>query len=153
MSVIMPAKSIAKARLDGFAASGAKDLAPSGRRNHDAWFASVDSALHRQGAFSDECLRRRIVEPARKIWTERVSGLSRDQLLVADPKRGDIRLRDVAIPVGSYTTAAVTVQPPPGAKPGDRFRFDIIQRRSDGTIVGGSSYVLAVRTPSTTPAK
>jgi hypothetical protein len=88
----------------------------------------------------------------RRRWNERVGGLDRGRLLVAEQQQPHVLLRNVAIPVGSHTTAAVTVQPPPDAKPGDRFRFDIIQRRTDGTIVGGSTYVLAVRTRSTKPA-
>jgi len=47
----------------------------------------------------------------------------------------------------SSFTAAITLQAPAEAVPGDRFRFDVIQRRSEG-IVGGSSYVVAVYEPS-----
>jgi hypothetical protein len=35
------------------------------------------------------------------------------------------------------------VRAPDGAKPGDQFRFDVLQRRQ-GTVAGGSTYALAV---------
>jgi hypothetical protein len=52
----------------------------------------------------------------------------------------------VRLPAGGHITAAVTVQAPPESKPGDRFRFDIIQQ-SGNRIIGGSSYVFAVTKP------
>jgi hypothetical protein len=52
----------------------------------------------------------------------------------------------VTIHPNEPVTAALTVQAPAGALPGDRFRIDVLQRR-DGRIVGGSSYVLAVYEP------
>jgi hypothetical protein len=48
----------------------------------------------------------------------------------------------IRIPYGERVTAAINVQAPADARPGDRFRFDVLQRM-DGTVVGGSTYVLA----------
>jgi hypothetical protein len=96
---------------------------------------------------ASEPRRRRPPAASRERWNARVGGLDYGVLLVAEPKRRDTVLRGVAVKMGSHTTAAVTVQPPAYAKPGDRFRFDIIQRRADGTIAGGSTYVLAVTHP------
>jgi hypothetical protein len=49
----------------------------------------------------------------------------------------------VEIPPRRAVTAAITIRAPEEAKPGDRFRLDIIQRSGE-RIVGGSSYVIAV---------
>ncbi|MEY2417059.1 MAG: hypothetical protein QOH53_2393, partial [Ilumatobacteraceae bacterium] len=49
----------------------------------------------------------------------------------------------IRLPAGARITAAITVRAPDGAKPGDDFRFDVLQRRN-GEIVGGSTYAVAV---------
>lgn len=52
-------------------------------------------------------------------------------------------LRGIRLPAGGQITAAVTLTAPPGAKPGDRYRMNIIQQQ--GTVlIGGSTYIIAV---------
>ncbi len=78
------------------------------------------------------------VEAARR---RRVAKLDCSRVFVAGA--GTAAVEGVHLPAGGSLAAAVTVQAPPTARPGDKFRFDILQK-SDGRIVGGSSYVFAV---------
>jgi len=156
LSVMIPEQAVANAKLDRFTTHGMQDVAPRHQRHFASWFGLIDKVLHLGRDDDDDDDDRaapRLNRHLRHRWDERVGGLDRGRLLVAEQRQSDILLRDVAIPLGGRTTAAVTVQPPADAKPGDRFRFDIIQRRSDGTIAGGSTYVLAVQTRSPKPAK
>jgi hypothetical protein len=71
----------------------------------------------------------------------RLASLDRSRIFVA--AAGVPAIEGVKLEACSFITVAVTVQAPATAKPGDRFRFDILQK-SGGRIVGGSSYVMAV---------
>jgi hypothetical protein len=71
----------------------------------------------------------------------RIETLDRTKVFIA--RAGAPAFRNVEIEPGRPITAAVTVRPPPQARPGDRFRFDIVQRHH-GRIAGGSSYIVAV---------
>ncbi len=71
----------------------------------------------------------------------RVAKLDRSRVFVAGG--GTAAVEGVHLPAGGSLAAAVTVQAPPTARPGDQFRFDILQK-SDGRVLGGSSYVFAV---------
>lgn len=53
------------------------------------------------------------------------------------------RVAGVHLPAGAAITAAVTVQAPPEARPGDRYRLDVMQRDGE-RIIGGSSYEIVV---------
>jgi hypothetical protein len=63
------------------------------------------------------------------------------QVYVADPDAKRPSVTGIRIAPLKPITAAVTIQAPPNADPGDRFRLDIMQRNGD-RIVGGSSYVV-----------
>jgi hypothetical protein len=74
----------------------------------------------------------------------RVAKLDRSRVFVAGP--GTPTIQGVTLPANSFITAAVTVRAPAGAKPGDRSRFDILQKRG-AQLLGGSSYVFVVDRP------
>jgi hypothetical protein len=80
---------------------------------------------------------------ARERRHRALARLDRDHILVADAGTPPAIVSDVSIPARGSVTAAFTIQPPPGAKPKDRHRLDVIQRRA-GRIVGGSSYIIAM---------
>jgi hypothetical protein len=73
---------------------------------------------------------------------KRIAQLDRERTLVAD-KAETATLKGVEIEPGAPITAAITVEAPSTAAPGDSFRFDVLQR-SNGAILGGSTYVIAV---------
>jgi hypothetical protein len=77
-----------------------------------------------------------------EIRVRRIAHLDRSRVFVAE-SASVAKISGVKLAPGAYMTAAVTVQAPPDSKPGDRFRFDIIQK-SENRILGGSSYVFAV---------
>jgi hypothetical protein len=68
------------------------------------------------------------------------------EVLLPDSGRPDSDLRRILIPGFSRVTANVSLALPTNVKPGDAFRFSIIQRRK-GRIMGGSTY--EVRVPPT----
>jgi hypothetical protein len=73
----------------------------------------------------------------------RFASIDYGQAYVPSEEEGESRLSEVRIPAGSSVTAAMTLQPPEGAKPGDTIWFDVVQRAGK-TIVGGSTYRLVV---------
>jgi hypothetical protein len=81
----------------------------------------------------------------REVRIRKIAHLDRSQIFVAE-KESMAVIAGVKLAPGARITAAVTVQAPLESKPGDRFRFDIIQKSED-VIVGGSSYVFAVTKP------
>ncbi|MDB5354914.1 MAG: hypothetical protein JWN24_1367 [Phycisphaerales bacterium] len=93
-------------------------------------------------------------EPAmrdeREIKLRKLITLDRTRLYVADAKAASPTISGVRLPAHGRMTAAITVRAPDGAKPGERFRFDVLQRQK-GRIVGGSTYVLTVFDASGTP--
>jgi hypothetical protein len=99
----------------------------------------VGEGIERLGAALAHDARERHRQRRKKKLRE----LDRSMIYVADnspnPMLGGVRLGP-----GARITAAVTIQAPPDAVPGDRYRIDCIQR-SAGRIIGGSSYVAVVR--------
>lgn len=74
---------------------------------------------------------------------DKFSSLDHSRVYVADQAAARPALRGVRLPAAGQITAAVTVTAPPGAKPGDRYRMNIIQQRGTA-LVGGSTYIIAV---------
>ncbi|HLW54653.1 MAG TPA: hypothetical protein VKW06_17585 [Candidatus Angelobacter sp.] len=113
------------------------------------WLGDVGEALEQAGERLEAAAARmaRETRPSEIEETrrKRMAHLDHSRVYVAKPASvatiGGLRLAP-----GARITAAVTVQAPPDAKPGDRFRFDIIQK-SGGKILGGSTYVFAVTKP------
>jgi len=78
----------------------------------------------------------------RRLRASKLAGLDSSRVFVADTSPVSVISR-VQIPGRRGVTAAITIQAPPNAVPGDRFRLGVLQK-SGGKIVGGSSYVIAV---------
>jgi hypothetical protein len=57
------------------------------------------------------------------------------------------RITDVRIPADGVVSLAVTLQAPPDAQLGDRYRLDIIERDPEH-IIGGASYEIAITMPA-----
>ncbi len=83
------------------------------------------------------------VRDERELRLKRLDSLDRTHIYVADAKAHTPTISGVRLPALGRLTAAITVRAPDGAKPGDQFRFDVLQRRQ-GRIVGGSTYVVSV---------
>lgn len=81
-------------------------------------------------------------QPVAQRTAKRLAQLDRHRTLVLSGA-DDGTLRGVQIEPGSFVPAAIIVEAPPSATPGDSFRLDVIQR-SNGVIQGGSTYVIAV---------
>lgn len=69
--------------------------------------------------------------------------VDRHHVLLADAGPHAATVTGVHIPPNRAVTALFSVSPPPGAKPKDRYRLDVIQRHGS-RILGGSSYVIAM---------
>jgi hypothetical protein len=78
----------------------------------------------------------------RRARLRKLASMDTSRVFVAESSRTPSIL-GVEIPPRRAVTAAITIRAPEEAKPGDRFRLDIIQRSGE-RIVGGSSYVIAV---------
>ena len=73
----------------------------------------------------------------------KLAGIDRTRVYRADEADPAPTISGVPIPVGGFVTAIVNLRAPDGARPGDHYRFNIIQRRGD-RVIGGSTYVYAV---------
>jgi hypothetical protein len=71
----------------------------------------------------------------------KVTNLDHERVYLAGA--AEARIGGVPIPAGERISAAITIQPPDDAEPGDRFRFHVLQRRGK-RMIGGSTYVVAV---------
>jgi hypothetical protein len=83
------------------------------------------------------------VQDEREVTLRKLEGIDRSVVYVADSAAATPTISGILLPAGGHITAAITVRAPDGAKPGDQFRFDVLQRRQ-GTVAGGSTYALAV---------
>jgi hypothetical protein len=84
--------------------------------------------------------------PGRTRRLRRLRSLDRKQIYRAE--RGSLTpsVERVAIEPGAAIAAAVMVHAPLDARPGDRYRLDVLQKL-DGRIMGGSTYILVVPDP------
>jgi hypothetical protein len=85
-------------------------------------------------------------DPIRARRLANLDALDTSELFVADPAPHPTL--SVLVPGHGRVTAVFTVEPPHQARPGDRFRFEVLQRERHH-LVGGSSYVVAVVNPAT----
>jgi hypothetical protein len=73
----------------------------------------------------------------------KLDGIDRTRIYLARDTATKPTLSGVRIPPGGYVTAVVNLRAPNDARPGDHYRFDIIQQDGD-RIIGGSTYVYVV---------
>jgi hypothetical protein len=83
------------------------------------------------------------VQDEREVTLRKLEGIDRSVVYVADAAAATPTISGIRLPADGHITAAITVGAPDGAKPGDQFRFDVLQRRR-GQVAGGSTYALAV---------
>lgn len=69
--------------------------------------------------------------------------LDRERIYRADTATAAPTISGVPIPAHGFVTAVVHLRAPEDAKPGDHYRFNILQR-ARGRIVGGSTYVYTI---------
>jgi hypothetical protein len=152
MSVMLPKVNLVgnlSQSLNGFHAleHGKLETAISTHLGH--WLEDIGEAVEHVGEAIEAAAAKMAREPrpsdVRDVRIRKIAHLDRSQIFVAEKKSMAV-ISGVKLAPGGRITAAVTVQAPPESKPGDRFRFDIIQK-SEGRIVGGSSYVFAVTKP------
>lgn len=147
--------------MDGFRRLTTGKLQPSTRKHLGAWTKAASGLVGRARAelarFAEEQPRiakaggdQRLLAaiPRRDPRLARIAKLEHldpDRLMVASA--GRVAALRVGIPAGGPATLALTWTPPRDARPGDRYRMDIVQRGKRRAIVGGSSYVLVVTRP------
>jgi hypothetical protein len=108
------------------------------------WLARVGERLEQAGEWLEQAAGQE-EEPARRKL-RKLAGVDRSRIFVAEEGEIAPTIKDVSIAPRGMVTAAVTVQVPFNAKPGDHFRLDVVQRY--GTrIAGGSTYIIAVIRP------
>jgi hypothetical protein len=109
------------------------------------WLESVGELLERYGESLESGLDMGDDLEIPDTQLQRMASLDRSQVFVAENVPAP-RIAGVKIPAGGRITAAVAVQAPDAARPGDQYRLDILQM-ANGAIVGGSSYIVAVTKP------
>lgn len=115
-------------------------------RSHlGAFLARVGEGVERIGEAIEEVATaiggQQMASDPHTLRCRKVAMLDRSRVFIA--ATGSPTIRGVTLAPGGHITAAVTVVAPPSACPGDRFRFDILQRNGD-ELVGGSTYILEV---------
>jgi hypothetical protein len=107
------------------------------------WFERVGELLERFG-------ERLAGEPSDDLpesrRSKRLASLDRSRIYHAEAGLAAPTIRGAVLPAAGMFTIGITVHVPPGSKPGDSYRLDVIQRDA-ATIKGGSSYVIAVAKP------
>jgi hypothetical protein len=98
--------------------------------------------LSRIAGHDDPCGRHRL--PDRLL--RRVAKLDHDHVLQAREGSRMAMVRRVRIPARGSIPAAIVLRSPDGAKAGDRYRLDVMQRQGE-RVVGGSTYVIAIAKP------
>jgi hypothetical protein len=83
------------------------------------------------------------IRDEREVRLRMLEGIDRSVVYVADETALTPTISGIRLPATGRLTAVITVRAPDGAKPGDQFRFDVLQRRQ-GVVVGGSTYTLVV---------
>jgi hypothetical protein len=74
---------------------------------------------------------------------QKLERLDHSHILLAEAGPESAKIAGVQIPPRSGVLGAFALRSPSGAKKGDRYRLDVIQRRQ-GKVLGGSSYVIAI---------
>jgi hypothetical protein len=134
--------------LRGFKAASARSLSPASRAELKAWFGRIDDINSRlqdgsktegngwhdpdDSPLSGHDMRR----------LGKISRLNRARIFVADQKAMPT-FAGIKIHPERSITAALVVEVPSEAKPGDRFRFDVLQKHGEN-LIGGSTYFVAV---------
>jgi hypothetical protein len=131
LSLLLPRDATKELKLDGLTAAKRRGLGEV-EEHLGAWTKEVRERLeHRAGLLGGDS------------QIEQLSMLDPGRILVADPG-GKAALHGLTIPGGEAIWTAITLRAPEDARPGDSFRFDVIQR-AGRRIVGGSTYLLGVR--------
>jgi hypothetical protein len=123
----------------GWQAVEHSQLETTHRTHLENWLERIGEAQEQAAAIPEQKV---LPVDIHDIKARKLDTLDRTRVYIAD----DTPLPTIAgvpIPAGSFITAAVTVQAPAEAQPGERFRFDVMQKRN-GAIVGGCSYILVV---------
>lgn len=131
--------------LDGFVLHNRKAVRSPLAEYLGEWLETIGEKLERYGEKLEGGLGEDDDIEIPRRYLRRVASLDRSRVLVAE-KVAAPQVTGVKIPAGGRITAAVTVQAPDAARPGDQYRLDIVQR-ANSAIVGGSSYIIAVTNP------
>jgi hypothetical protein len=142
------ASSVAVAFADKETALAAFDVVPKAKfkgplqRAVGRWFDAVKKL---SAARTPEVTVRRVplaVDLRAQSRLTRAAALDVSQLLVPREVSAVSAIHGVTMAAGAKMTLAITLQMPAGAKPGERYRFDVMQRNGNA-IVGGSTYMIA----------
>jgi hypothetical protein len=133
--------------LDGWRRTQAGGLPEEIAEHAASLLERFGEAVEELGEKIELAAKRLVHEPAvrdeREVKLRKLEGIDRSVVYVADQHAATPTISGIHIAGGAHITAAIAVRAPDDAKPGDQFRFDVLQRRK-GKIVGGSTYVLAV---------
>jgi hypothetical protein len=149
MMMLLPKLKLADSNgsLDGWRRTRVGRLSDEAAEHAGHFLGRLGEAIEELGERIELTAKRILREPAvrdeREVKLRKLKGLDRSVVYVADPSSATPTISGIRLPAGGHITAAITVRAPEGAKPGDLFRFDVLQRRK-GKVVGGSTYALAV---------
>lgn len=140
--------------LEGFVAPRHTGLLQSLQEHMGRWLERLGEAIEDIGDVVEdfgEALAQdldddddaRDIERTRKRAKRVLMGIDHKNVLVAEAEVKEAVLKGIPLEQGESFTAAISVAAPADARPGDSYRFDVIQRNSD-KIVGGSTYLLLV---------
>lgn len=140
------------ASLRGFKAASTRSVSAASRAELKEWFGRIDDISSRLregnktagngGSDPDDWPLSR--DDMRRLG--KISRLNRSRIFVA-ASTGTPMFTGIKIEPERSISAALIVEAPSDAKPGDRFRFDVLQKHGE-RIVGGSTYFVAVMKPA-----
>jgi hypothetical protein len=147
LSMMLPKVGVADVALDGWRRTRAGALPEEIATQAASFLERLGEAIEGLGERLELAAKRILSEPAirdeREVRLRKLEGIDRSIAYVADGNAATPAISGIRIPGGGHITAAITMSAPDKARPGDEFRFDVLQRQK-GRIVGGSTYVLAV---------
>jgi len=104
------------------------------------WIEELGEEIER---LADRLQREYLPPDDLELQRRKLEDLDRNRIYAADASAKEPALSDVRIPAGSAVTAIVNLRAPKDARPGDHYRFNIVQRDRD-RVIGGSTYVYAI---------
>jgi hypothetical protein len=147
LMMMLPTLHLADSAFDGWRRRKASRLPKEIAGHAASMLQKLGEAVENLGGQIELAAKRLLHEPAvrddREVKLRKLEEIDRSTLYVADDKAMTPTISGIRIAGGARITAAITVRAPDGAKPGDQFRFDVVQRQK-GKVVGGSTYVLGV---------
>jgi len=112
-------------------------------RSVGAWLEKLEDEIERIGEAIEDFFEGPEDEAKQRRHVKKLASIDRTRSYVAKSGSARPTIRGVRLGPHAALTLSFTLEVPPNAAPGDKYRLDVIQRR--GTVIaGGCGYVIAV---------